>query len=447
VRPMIERWTSSPDARRRVVVGVLVVAAALAVFVVTRRPREAAPPAPEVLGGTVTVLGVWGGDELESFRAMVAPFEQRTGVRVEFEGTRDLNAVLTTRVEGGNPPDVAVLPGPGQMAEFARAGRLMALNPVLDVDAMRQQYAQSWLDLASVDGALYGVFVKAALKGTIWYNPRAFAASGYTVPQTWDELMALTDRIAAEGRTPWCIGLESGAASGWPATDWIENVLLRSAGPNAYDRWVRHDLPWTDPAVRDAWERFGRIAASPRMVYGGVQGVLATNFGASPFPLFADPPGCYLHHQATFIQEFIQRQFPALVPGEDFDFFAFPPIDTAQPPAVVVAGDVVGAFRDTPQARALIAYLTTPEAQAIWVRRGGALSPNRQVSPGEYPDLLSRRAAEILTSAEVARFDASDLMPEALNAAFWRGTLDYVQSPGQLDAILRRLDRIAGESR
>lgn len=411
--------------------------------VVYYQRRSAMPAPPQRLGGTVTVLGVWGGSELESFLAMVKPFEDDSGVTVQFEGTRDLNAVLTTRLEGGNPPDVAVLPGPGQMAEFARAGRLVALDGVLDTAALGEQYAQSWRDLATVDGQLYGIFLKAALKGLIWYNPKAFAAAGYQVPGTWDDLLALTDRVAREGKRPWCIGLESGAASGWPATDWIEDIMLRTAGPDAYDRWYRHEIAWTDPAVKNAWELFGKIAANSRYVYGGRQGVLATNFGESPFPLFTDPPGCYLHHQATFIQDFIQKQYPNLRPVEDFDFFAFPPIDPGVPRAVEAAGDLFGMFRDTPQARALIRYLTTPQAQAVWVRRGGALSPNRRVSLDDYPDPLSRRAAEILTSAEVARFDASDLMPEAVNAAFWKGTLDYVQNPARLNAILANLERIA----
>lgn len=413
------------------------------IYYAGRRSQRAAQP--QRIGGSVSVVGVWGGSELESFLAMVKPFEEATGVKVEFEGTRDLNAVLTTRIQGGNPPDVAGLPGPGQMAEFARAGQLVALDDVLDLTAMKEQYAQSWIDLATVEGKVYGVFIKAALKGLIWYNTKAFQAGGYEVPQTWDELVRLTERITGEGKTPWCIGLESGAASGWPATDWIEDIVLRAAGPDTYDRWHRHQIPWTDPAIRNAWDQFGKIAASPN-VYGGTQAVLATNFGESPFPLFTDPPGCYLHHQATFIQDFIQKQYPNLTPGEDFDFFAFPAIDPNVPKAVEAGGDLFGMFKDTPQARALMKYLTTPEAQTIWVKRGGALSPNRRVSLDEYPDPLSRRAAEILTSAEVARFDASDLMPEAVNNAFWKGTLDYVQASSRLDEILRSIERTAMEA-
>ena len=427
-----------------IVIIALVVVAAGGVYYYTR--RQGAQPAQQQIGGTVTVLGVWGGSELESFLAMVKPFEDATGVKVEFEGTRDLNAVLTTRIQGGNPPDVAVLPGPGQMAEFAKAGNLVALDDVVDMDAMREQYAESWLELGTVDGALYGIFIKAALKGLIWYNKPAFEQAGYTIPQTWDELLALTDRIAKEGETPWCIGLESGAASGWPATDWIEDIVLRAAGPGVYDQWYRHEIAWTDAPIQNAWQQFGRIATTRQYVYGGRQGVLATNFGEAANPLFTDPPRCSLHHQATFIQDFIMKQYPNLTPGEDFDFFAFPQIDPQVPRAVEAAGDLFGMFKDTPQARALVKYLTTPEAQAIWVKRGGALSPNRKVSLDDYPDVLSRRAAEILTSADVARFDASDLMPEAVNSAFWKGTLDYVQTPNRLNEILQNIERVAQET-
>lgn len=444
-RPRRHPWEAGVTTTTWIVIVVLVIVVAGGAYLYTR--RQAGPgPGLQQIGGTVTVLGVWGGSELDSFLAMVKPFEDATGVKVQFEGTRDLNAVLTTRIQGGNPPDVAGLPGPGQMAEFARAGKLIALGDVLDLSAMREQYAQSWIDLATVDGKVYGVFIKASLKGLVWYNPKAFSAAGYEVPQTWDALTQLTQRIAADGKTAWCIGLESGAASGWPATDWIEDIMLRTGGPQVYDQWYRHEIAWTDPQVKRAWELFGQIATNPAYVYGGAQGELSTNFGESPFPLFTDPPGCYLHHQATFIQDFIQKQYPNLKPVDDFDFFAFPSIDASQPKAVEVAGDLFGMFKDTPQARALMKYLTTPEAQAIWVKRGGALSPNRKVALDEYPDPLSRRAAEILTSADVARFDASDLMPEAVNNAFWKGTLDYVQSPTRLDEILGTLERTSQES-
>ncbi|NIV27966.1 MAG: extracellular solute-binding protein, partial [Anaerolineae bacterium] len=246
----------------------------------TEPPTE--PPEEAFEGETVSVIGVWGGDELESFYAMVAPWEERTGAKVEFEGTRDLNAVLTTRVEGGNPPDLAGLPGPAVLQQFAKDGHLVDLGTFLDPAG----YDQSWLDLASYQGKLYGIFTKAAVKSMVWYSPPAFEAAGYEVPTTWDELIALSDQIVADGGTPWCIGLESGAASGWPATDWIEDIMLRTAGPDKYDQWRKHEISWNDPAVKNAWETFGDIVTNEDYVYGGTTGVLATNFGESPYPMF-----------------------------------------------------------------------------------------------------------------------------------------------------------------
>jgi alpha-glucoside transport system substrate-binding protein len=407
---------------------------------------EMATEAADQMGGTVSVLAVWGGDELDNFRAMIAPFEEQTGITVEYEGTRDLNAVLTTRIEGGNPPDLAGLPGPGQLLELARDGHLVALNDVLNMDQMRNEYDEGFLQLATVDDNLYGIFIKAAVKSLVWYNPKAFAAAGYEIPATWDEMMTLSQQIIAEGETPWCVGLESGAASGWPGTDWIEDIMLRTAGTQAYDQWVAHEIAWTDPAIKQAWETWGQIVADPDMVRGGAQGVLATNFGESPYPMFREQPGCYLHRQASFITSFIQDQFPDLVSGEDYDFFPFPPIDPEEGSPLLVAGDLFGTFNDTPQSRALMNYLVTAEAQAIWAERGGFLSANKTVDPTVYPDQLTEQIGEMLTTATAVRFDASDLMPEAVNNAFWSGILNYVSDPASLDTVLSTIEATAGDA-
>ena len=258
------------------------------------------------------MLATWGGDEQENFLAMVKPFEDQTGIRVEYEGTRDLNAVLTTRVQGGNPPDVAGLPGPGQMAELARAGRLIDLGNVLDRSAVQAQYSTDWLQLGQVDGKQVGIFIKSALKGQIWYNPKEFQRAGYQIPQSWDQLMDLSQRIAGTGTTPWCIGLESAATSGWPATDWLEDIVLRQAGPQVYDQWYQGRIKWTSPEIKRAWETWGLIAADPKMVYGGRQGMLATTFQEAGNPMFQSPPRCYLHHQGSFITTFFTAANPNL---------------------------------------------------------------------------------------------------------------------------------------
>jgi len=374
---------------------------------------------------------------------MVKPFEDQTGVKIEYEGTRDLNAILTTRVQGGNPPDVAGLPGPGQMAEFARAGKLVDLSSVLDQSAVKEQYSEDWLKLGSVDGKQTGIFIKAALKGPIWYNVKELPkVSGGSTPKSWEELSALSQKIAATGATPWCVGLGSGAASGWPGTDWIEDIVLRQAGPDKYDQWWQGTLTWSSPEIKGAWQTWGQIVGNEKMVFGGRQAILATNFQEAGNPLFSTPPRCYLHHQGSFITDFFVKANPNLKPIEDFNFFPFPDIDPRYAGAVEVGGDLFGMFRDTPQARALLKYLTTPDAQAIWVKRGGALSPNKRVSLDTYPDQISRQSAQALISAKTVRFDASDLMPEAMNNAFFKGILDFVQEPGSLDSVLADLDRV-----
>lgn len=397
-------------------------------------------------GKTITMMGTWGGQELDAFKKMVAPFEKSTGIKVEFTGTRDLATVLTTRVEAGNPPDVAALPNPGMAKELAEGGRLVDLGKILDMDQMKKDYADVWLELGTFSGKLQAIFISADVKSLVWYNPKQFAAKGYKIPNTWDELLALSDKIVGDGGKPWAIGLESGAASGWPGTDWIEDIMLRTAGPDVYDKWVNHDIPWTDPRVKKAFEIFGKIVHNEKYVYGGTTGALTTNFGDSVNALFTNPPRAYLHRQATFIQSFIKQNNPGVTAGKDYAFFALPPIDPKWGTPVLGAADMVALFRDTPETRAFIRYLASAEAQEIWVTSLGKVSANKGVKLSAYQDPLTRKAAEILVNAKVFRFDGSDMMPAAVGSgAFWKGILDYVGGE-DLDSVLKKIEAAADEA-
>lgn len=394
-------------------------------------------------GKTVTVLGTWGGAERDAFMKMVEPFEAATGIKVEFTGTRDLPIILTTRVAAGNPPDVSGIPNPGQMQEFAEIGALVDLSEFMDIGKLQDEYSRTWIDLGSYGGKLYSIFISADLKSLVWYNPKAFASAGYQIPQTWDELMTLSDKMVAQGKTPWSIGLESGAASGWPGTDWIEDIMLRTVKPEIYDKWVNHEISWTDSAVKRAWEIFGDIARSDKYVYGGAATALTTNFGDAPNVLFTSPPRAYMHKQATFIKSFILNYDPTLKPGEDFSFFPFPSIDPEYGTPALGAADMFAVFNNTPEAQALMRYLATAGAQEIWVVQLGKLSANRRVNPSAYPDDLTREAAQILASAQTFRFDGSDLMPAAVGSgSFWSGILDYVGGE-DLDSVLKRIEETA----
>lgn len=379
------------------------------------------------LGGTVSVIGTWAGAEQDSFLAMVKPFEDSTGTTVQYTGTRDINAVLNS----GNLPDLAGLPGPGALRDLAKAGKLKPLDDVIDVADYTDNAPAGYADIGRSDDKLYGVFIKSAVKGLIWYDPKNFTA---TPPTMWD---ALTSTDKGDAEALWCIGLESGAASGWPGTDWIEDIVLRQAGPDVYDGWVNGTTKWSSPEIKAAYETFGEAVDN---AYGGASTVNGTNFGEAGNPLFTTPPGCLFHHQASFMTDFFVKAPGTPEAGKDFDFFQMPDIDPAFAGGVTGGGDLFGMFKDTEQAKALIKYLATPEAQSIWVGRGGALSADKRVT--NYPDETSKRLGEILAGAKTFRFDGSDNMPGSMSEAFNKSIVEYVSDPSGLDGILQGLDQV-----
>jgi len=439
--------TRSTGARMASAIAVIaLVAAACSGTTATPSPSTAASqPAPStaasvgpsastaasLAGQSVTVIGTWGGTEQDAFLAMVKPWETQTGATVKYTGTRDLNTVLTTGVASGVLPDLAGLPGPGQMTEWASS--LIDLGGVLDTATYQSETAKPLVDLGTVGGKLVGVFIKTSVKGLIWYDPKVVDFSK-NAPATWDALTAAITANKAKATAPWCLGVESGAASGWPGTDWIEDIVLRQAGPDIYNQWWQGKVKWTDPAIKAAWTTFGDVVANS---YGGGTGVNATNFANAGDPLFKSPPGCLFLHQASFITGL--GGFKTAASGTDYNFFPFPDINTSYSGAVEGAGDLFGMFHNTPAAASLMAYLVTAPAQDIWVKAGGALSANKNAT--DYPDAISKASAAMLTNAKTFVFDASDLMPTAMNSAFWAGIVKYVQHPDQLDSILADLDK------
>jgi alpha-glucoside transport system substrate-binding protein len=389
--------------------------------------------------GTVNVLGIWGDEELVSFEAMVDPWEADTGGSMAFTGTRDITTVLTTRVEGGDPPDVAIPAEVGRFQQFASEGELIPLSACEGLEeTIKANYPQGFIDLGTVDGVLYGFFMKADTKGTIWYNPTFFTDNDYTpltADSTFDDLIALSDEILAGGTAPWSIGVESGEASGWPGTDWIQQILLNEAGGAVYDGVIDGSIPFTDSRVKDAWEKFGEIALTEGYtVQEGAEGINATNFVDSTYPPFESPPEAALVYLGGFASGFITDQFPDAVAGEDYDFFPFPG------GAVTGGANIVYAFNDDATTCSFLNYLASAEAQRVWVDRGGFTSVNSQVSLDSYPDPISQAQAEQLTTAEVFRFDLDDAIGGALQLAFFDGVTQYLANPDNLDSILTDIE-------
>jgi alpha-glucoside transport system substrate-binding protein len=403
--------------------------------------------------GTVTVLGTWTGAEQESFERVLAAFERETGIDVQYTGTPDAANVLRSDIKNGHPPDLAAMSTPYELNQYAAKGKLVGLTEVLDVPRIEADYGEQWLRLMRANtNSYHAVIVKAAPKSLIWYNPKSFKASGYGIPATWAQLMTLGNQATAAGGSLWCLGVESTPASGWPGTDWIEDILLHQSGPAVYQQWADGTLPWTSPQVTQAWQAWGQIVATPKTVYGGGHGALLTNFGDAGRPMLANPPGCLLDHEGSFITGFYAKYAAAPQPGTDFAFFGFPAITPEYAHAQEVSADLLGMFRDTPQARQLVRFLTTSQAQSIWPAQvgSGAFSVDRTVPASVYGDNPVWTAlAGVLTdkgSDTTFSFDASDQMPAAMQAAFYQAVLRFLANPAELPAILADLDRVRGQA-
>ncbi len=407
----------------------------------TATPDGATPP-PSV--GAVSVLAQWGGAELETFESVVAPWETAAGGDMKYTGTRDIISLLTVNVEGGSPPDIAIPSEIGLFQRFARAGELVPLSACGLEEEVRANFPQAFIDLGTVDGELYGFFFKADGKATIWYNPGFFTEQGYeplTAAATFDDLLALSQEIEDGGVVaPWSIGVESGGASGWPGTDWLQAILMNNVagGLEANDGLIDGTVAWTDPAVKEAWEKLGEITLEDGWVsQGSGDGIVATNFVDAIFPLFDTTPSAALHHQAGFAALEIVNQFPNAVAGTDFDFFPWPG------GAVIGSADIVYAFNDDEATCSMMKHLASAAAQQIWVEAGGAISPNTGVPLSAYPDDVIANAAERLTEAGTFRFDLDDTLGGATQQAIWAGVLEYITNPGALDSILAGIEDAA----
>jgi alpha-glucoside transport system substrate-binding protein len=396
--------------------------------------------------GPVSVLGIWGGDpELPNFMAMVAPWEQQTGGSVQFTGTRDITSQLTLRVQGGNPPDIALPAETGLFQQFASQGRLAKLSdcPGLE-EAVKADYPSTFQDLGTVNDTLYGFFMKVDSKATIWYNPKTFSEMNVeplTDSSSFDDLISLSDSMIAGGLAPWSMGMQAGpGADGFPGSDWIQQIILNDDGESVYDGFVDGSIPFTDPRMKAAWEKFGQVALTPGYVaQGDGAAINATNFQDASFPPFETPPGAAMVDVGSFAADFITTQFPSAVPGQDFNFFPWPG------GKVSGGANIVYAFNSNPSTCSLMSWLESAQAQEIWAALGGFHSVNENVSADAYPNDVERAVAQQLTDASVFRFDLDDAIGGALQQAYFTGIGQYLANPGQLDSILAGIEGARGQ--
>ncbi|WEZ84379.1 ABC transporter substrate-binding protein [Rhizobium sp. 32-5/1] len=393
----------------------------------------------DLKGQTLTIFGPWRGEDQTLVESVLDYFRDATGAEVKYSSSENYEQQIVIDTQAGSPPDVAVLPQPGLIADLASKGYLTPLGEETQKWLLENYAAgQSWVDLSTYKGkdgtaALYAFPYKIDVKSLVWYVPENFEDAGYEVPKTMEDLKALTEKIVADGGTPWCIGLGSGGATGWPATDWVEDMMLRTQPADAYDKWVTNAMPFTDAAVTGAIDEFGWFSKNDKFVAGGAAAVSSTDFRDSPKGLFSSPPKCYLHHQASFVPSFFPE---GTVVGEDADFFYMPPYaskpDLGNP--VLGAGTLAMITKDTPASRAFIAFLQTPIAHEVWMAQSSFLTPLKTVNQDAYANGPMKKQGEILLNATTFRFDGSDLMPGKIGAgAFWTGMIDYVGGKSSAD--------------
>lgn len=405
---------------------------ALAGTLLCTAPAWAAAPyqGPALKGEVVTVTCPWTGAEEASFRKVAAVFEQATGATVQVNCAQSAEQKMAQDIRDGTPPHIAVFPQPGLASQLAAQGRLLPLGAEFR-NWVRSNYAagKSWVDLGSYpDGRgrkdFFGFAYNINVKSLVWYLPSQFTAKGYKPPRTMEQLQELTRKMAADGGTPWCIGLGSDDATGWPATDWVEDMMLRLHPEGVYDDWVSNQLKFNDPKVIEALETYGWFSRNDKYVAGGAKAVASTSFKDSPAGLFTQPPRCYMHRQASFIPAF----FPQGRAGEA-DFFYLPPF-LSRPLGfpVLGGGTILTLAKESKGARAFMDYLRHPQAHETWMADGGFLTPHKGVNPRIYPNRVMRKQGDILLGATTFRFDGSDLMPGPVGAgSFWKGMVDYAQ--------------------
>ncbi|MGW4555381.1 ABC transporter substrate-binding protein [Streptomyces sp. NPDC004279] len=399
-------------------------------------------------GQTVTVAGVWTGSEQKNFQKVLDAFSAKTGAKTQFVSTGDnVSTVVGSKIEGGNAPDVVMVPQVGVLQQFAQKGWLQPLSTTAR-QTIGADFASVWKNYGSVDGTLYGLYFKAAHKSTVWYSPDALAQAGVEPPKTYDEMLKAGHTVSDSGLAAFAVA----GQDGWTLTDWFENIYLSQAGPEKYDALAAHKRKWTDASVVKALTTLGKLFKDKQLIAGGQKEALNTDFPGSVEKVFGPEPKAGMVYEGDFVAGVAHDQFGRTI-GQDANFFAFPAVDGGSAP-VVSGGDAAVVLKDGKNAKAgmkLLEYLATPEAAAVWAKAGGFLSPNKKLELASYGDDVTRATAKSLVAAgDSVRFDMSDQAPAAFGgtkgAGEWKLLQDFLGDPSDPKATADRLEAAAAKA-
>ncbi|MGW1213432.1 ABC transporter substrate-binding protein [Streptomyces sp. NPDC002499] len=400
---------------------------------------------PKLNGQTLEVAAVWTGPEQDNFLKVLDEFKKRTGAKVDFVPTgNNTSTFLGTKIEGGQPPDVAFLPQVGVLHQFADKGWLKPLGA--DAQAqLEKNFSKGWVDLGAWKGKQYGIYAKAANKSLVWYNTAAFEAAGITdTPKTWKDFLSTAQTLSDAGSPAVSIG----GADGWTLTDWFENVYLSQAGPEKYDQLATHKIKWTDPSVKDALTTLAQLWGKDDLIAGGRKGALNTEFPKSVTQTFSGDTPAAMVYEGDFVTANINADTKAKL-GTDAKVFPFPAVGSESP--VVSGGDVAVALKDGAGAQALLTFLASTDAAEIWTAQGGVISPNKEMDPAKYKDAVTKQIAEALIAAgDNFRFDMSDQAPAAFGGTQgvgeWKDLQDFLRNPSDVAGTQKKLESDAAKA-
>jgi alpha-glucoside transport system substrate-binding protein len=376
---------------------------------------------------TVSVYATIRDIEADRLHQSWAQFEKCTNIKIDYEGTGEFETQIKVRVDGGNAPDLAVFPQPGLLATFVGKGKVKAAPKAVQ-DEVAKNWSKDWSKYTTINGTLYGAPLGSNVKSFVWYSPSLFKDKGYQIPKTWDDLIKLSDTMAASGLKPWCAGIESGDATGWPATDWMEDIILRDQGPDVYDQWVNHTIPFNDAKIVSAANRAGSILKNPKYVNGGigdVKSIATTSFQEGGLPV--KDKKCGMHRQASFYANQWPKGTNVAENGDVYAFY-FPPLDPSKGKPLLVAGEFVAAFADRDEVVKTQTYLASAEWATNRAKIGDWVSANKNVDLSAFGKPIDKLSVQLLQDPNtVARFDGSDLMPGAVGSgSFWKGMTDWI---------------------
>ena len=404
-------------------------------------------------GEEVFITGALVGNDAAGFQENFDSFTEETGIIVSFQGSDNFEQEVQIQMESGDTPDIALWPQPGAVVDAAQRGYLVSLEDLgVDMDEYRSSFSSYIVGLGEVDGAHYGGAHAFNLKSIVWYQPAEFEARGYSIPSTWDEMIALADQIVADGMTPFCFGMYSNGASGWLATDWMEDIMLRTGeGTATYDKWVSHDIPFNDPVVKNAATFLSQIMHTEGYVVGGTDAIVSTYFGNAQDPMFEKDangnPGCFMHRQASFITSFWPEAAQAGA-GTETTVFPFPAMDDGLPKAALGAGDMFGVFNDREATKEVVNYMLSNDFFEAAAQRpdNSRIYGHVDFDTSLYSKDITRVLADTITGAlaeNAFRFDASDLMPPEVGAgSFWKEMMNLaVEGPGYIDTALDNIEK------